>query len=152
MTRALYRLAMVWGVVVLMLVSSCQASPDGGRPTTTAKPDPSANDPCKTHPGCALLQASFTGDRPHIVSWNAPNGQRGQTRVDPYRDDDGRWRGLFQLAVTVSHGDPVSIAADPMYGTGLTIVAVYHLGKDLCDSLPGSNTVKGLATCNVTIP
>lgn len=141
---------------MLMVLTSCaEPSANSGRTRPAVKPDPSANDPCKAHPGCALLQASWSGDRPHQVSWTAGKGanlQRGTLRVDPYRDDDGKWRGLFQLPVTVQHGDPVTLAADPSYGQGLTIVAVYHLGRDLCDSLPGSNVVKGLATCNVTIP
>jgi len=148
-------------IIALSLVACEPAKPvdDGAGPVERRRepqpaPDPSAIARAKSHPGAAMLQLSWDKERYWTIIYQGGNGDTQHTiRWAPYRDDDGNWKGLFQTAVDVSHGDVVKISGAPVaFQDGLATVAVYYLGKDLCNNLPGSHTLSGSVGCTVTIP
>jgi len=163
------KIIMAAGALAMVLaVSACEphaASPS--RPNTSTErratpapaPDPSAPgvEKAKNTPGAALLQLSWDGpvERYFTVLYQAGNKDTLHTlRWAPYQDDKGRWKGLFQLAVTpITSGDVVKISVSPIGDQrGLVTVAIYYLGVDLCANVPGSHALSGSAGCTVIIP
>jgi hypothetical protein len=151
------RAVLAAGATVLVLATSdCGSGPATSerRATPAPAPDPSAMEVCKHNPGCALLQLSWDRERSFTIRYQAgAQDIMHSVRWAPYRDDNGNWKGLFQLPVTVKHNDVVKLSGSPIGpDNGLVITAVYHLGVDLCANVPGSHRLAGSAGCTVTIP
>ena len=162
------RYTFVVGLAALMIgVTACESTSvtvtpsDGAGPVERRRepepaPDPSALEKCKNTRGCALLQFSWDSafERYYSIIYKGGQGDTTHTiRWASHKDDQGRWKGLFQTAVTVDSGDVVKISGAPIGGGGgLAIASVYYLGKELCNMIPGSHKIGGPAGCTVKIP